>query len=104
MEMVFGCKKCKKVFRKGLSSLIHIFTYGLNTINTLIWLRYCVVVDMTDYDDSDEYCPHCDNKYVLEAKTPEMGIGIEGDDPRLNNRLFKDPRMKLKQPSLDDFV
>ena len=36
MEMVFMCKKCKKAFRK----------------------------DMTAYEESDEYCPHCDNHYV----------------------------------------
>jgi Zn finger protein HypA/HybF involved in hydrogenase expression len=30
------CKKCKKAFRK----------------------------DMTAYEESDEYCPHCDNHYV----------------------------------------
>ena len=36
IEMIFACKKCKKTFRK----------------------------DMTVYDDSDEYCPHCDNHYV----------------------------------------
>ena len=35
-EMAFACKKCKKVFRK----------------------------DMTEYDESDEYCPHCDNHFV----------------------------------------
>jgi uncharacterized CHY-type Zn-finger protein len=35
-EMVFVCKKCKKPFRK----------------------------DMTMYEESDEYCPHCDNHYV----------------------------------------
>lgn len=35
-EMVFVCKKCKKAFRK----------------------------DMTVYEESDEYCPHCDNHYV----------------------------------------
>ena len=34
--MAFMCKKCKKAFRK----------------------------DMTNYDESDEYCPHCDNHYV----------------------------------------
>ncbi|PSR80401.1 hypothetical protein PHLCEN_2v6734 [Hermanssonia centrifuga] len=34
--MAFMCKKCKKAFRK----------------------------DMSEYDDSDEYCPHCDNHYV----------------------------------------
>ena len=42
-EMVFACKKCKKVFRK----------------------------DMIDYEEQDEFCPHCDNKYVLEAVTKE---------------------------------
>ena len=35
-EMAFACKKCKKVFRK----------------------------DMSNYEESDEYCPHCDNHYV----------------------------------------
>lgn len=34
--MAFICKKCKKAFRK----------------------------DMTVYEESDEYCPHCDNHYV----------------------------------------
>ena len=35
-EMTFLCKKCKKAFRK----------------------------DMSVYEESDEYCPHCDNHYV----------------------------------------
>ncbi|KAL9712107.1 hypothetical protein Ac2012v2_005183 [Leucoagaricus gongylophorus] len=35
-EMSFICKKCKKAFRK----------------------------DMLVYEESDEYCPHCDNHYV----------------------------------------
>ena len=39
-EMVFACKKCKKTFRKNL----------------------------VDYEESDEYCPHCDNHYMLEAR------------------------------------
>jgi len=34
--MTFICKKCKKAFRK----------------------------DMSAYEESDEYCPHCDNHYV----------------------------------------
>ncbi|KAI9209774.1 uncharacterized protein BJ171DRAFT_484954 [Polychytrium aggregatum] len=65
MEMVFACKKCRKVFRK----------------------------DMADYDEADEYCPHCDNKYVIPAKTPQMGVGVEGDDPR----LLRDYREKQRQ-------
>lgn len=42
-EMVFACKKCRKVFRK----------------------------DAQQFEESDEYCPHCDNHFVIEAKTPK---------------------------------
>lgn len=59
-EVTFICKKCKKAFRKDTS-------------------------DPT-FDESDEYCPHCDNHYVLDAKTPQAGIGIEGEDERVDNR------------------
>ncbi|RIA90234.1 hypothetical protein C1645_693747 [Glomus cerebriforme] len=65
-EMVFACKKCKKCFRK----------------------------DTENFDETDEYCPHCDNHYVLDAKTPSFGIGVEGDDPRKDNRMIKDERIK----------
>lgn len=41
--MVFACKKCNKVFRK----------------------------DILQYEESDEYCPFCDNKYVVDAVTKE---------------------------------
>ena len=41
--MVFACKKCKKVFRK----------------------------DLNNFEETDEYCPYCDNHYYIEAKTGE---------------------------------
>lgn len=67
--MVFACKKCKKCFRK----------------------------DMENFDETDEYCPHCDNHYVLDAKTPSFGIGVEGEDPRKDNRLdFSKAKSKKK--------
>eukprot|EP00051_Salpingoeca_urceolata_P033365 m.20336 g.20336 ORF g.20336 m.20336 type:complete len:114 (-) comp6140_c0_seq1:479-820(-) len=62
-EMVFGCKKCKKVFRK----------------------------DMSVFEEADEFCPRCDNHFVIPAKTPQMGIGIEGDDEKLL-KDHRDPR------------
>ncbi|EJF60688.1 hypothetical protein DICSQDRAFT_107101 [Dichomitus squalens LYAD-421 SS1] len=65
-EMVFLCKKCKKAFRK----------------------------DMSEYEESDEYCPHCDNHYVIEAKTPQAVLGVEGEDPRIDARMLKDDRTK----------
>ncbi|KAF8963630.1 hypothetical protein BDZ97DRAFT_1661462, partial [Flammula alnicola] len=66
MEMAFLCKKCKKAFRK----------------------------DMSAYEESDEYCPHCDNHYVLEAKTPHAVVGVEGEDARVDARMLKDERVK----------
>mmetsp|Transcript_8730 Transcript_8730/g.27848 ORF Transcript_8730/g.27848 Transcript_8730/m.27848 type:complete len:131 (+) Transcript_8730:107-499(+) len=42
-ELIIGCKKCKKVFRKDLREM--------------------------EADESDEYCPYCDNHYVIEADT-----------------------------------
>lgn len=35
---------------------------------------------------SDEYCPHCDNHFVIEAKTPEARLEVEGDDARVNSK------------------
>ncbi|KAI8638613.1 hypothetical protein BD408DRAFT_422829 [Parasitella parasitica] len=68
-EMVFACKKCKKVFRK----------------------------DMTDYEDEDEFCPHCDNKYVVEALEPKASLGIETEDIRVDNRVVRDDRIRSAQ-------
>ncbi|KAJ3107647.1 hypothetical protein HDU97_003641 [Phlyctochytrium planicorne] len=72
MEMIFACKKCKKVFRK----------------------------DMSNYEESDEYCPHCDNQYVIDAKTPQMALGVEGEDPR----MVKDFRLQRHQILEEDFL
>ncbi|AAW47068.1 hypothetical protein CNBN0510 [Cryptococcus deneoformans B-3501A] len=68
MEMAFLCKKCKKAFRK----------------------------DMTEYEEADEYCPHCDNQYIIEAKEPQAMVGVEGEDARIDNRMLKDDRVKEK--------
>ncbi|OMJ24666.1 hypothetical protein AYI70_g1430 [Smittium culicis] len=68
-ELVLACKKCKKVFRKNTE-------------------------DLDEADDTDEYCPYCDNHFVIEAKIPKMGLGIEGEDLRIDNRMAKDDRIK----------
>lgn len=66
MEMHFICKKCKKAFRKDISS----------------------------YEESDEYCPHCDNHYVVDAKTPQAILGVEGEDARIDSRMIRDDRVQ----------
>lgn len=70
LEMTFACKKCKKCFRK----------------------------DAQEFDDSDEYCPHCDNHFVIEAKTPKPALTVEGDDARINSKMIRDDRVKPKAP------
>ncbi|KAJ3400345.1 hypothetical protein HDU80_007065 [Chytriomyces hyalinus] len=73
-EMVFACKKCKKVFRK----------------------------DLETFDESDEYCPNCDNHFIIDAKTPQMAIGVEGDDPRLNRDYREKQKQFIEQDLMSD--
>jgi len=63
--MTFICKKCRKAFRK----------------------------DAREFEDADEYCPHCDNHFVLEAKTPKAGLRVEGEDARVDARMIRDERV-----------
>lgn len=37
--------------------------------------------------NSDEYCPHCDNHFVIEAKTPQAALRVEGEDIRKDSRF-----------------
>ena len=66
---VFACKKCKKAFRK----------------------------DAQEFEESDEYCPHCDNHFVLEAVTPKAMLKVEGEDARVDNRMLKDDRIREEE-------
>ena len=76
MEFVMVCKKCKKTFRK----------------------------DVGEFEEADEYCPHCDNHFVLEARTPESSgklvIEFEAEKGH-ENKMFKDEREKERSKQLD---
>ncbi|KAL2886199.1 putative zinc finger protein [Ceratocystis lukuohia] len=67
-DMTFACKKCKKCFRK----------------------------DAQEFEEADEYCPHCDNHYVLEAVMPKAALQVEGEDARVDARMLKDERVRGK--------
>jgi len=64
------CKKCKRAFRK----------------------------DVTDreFEESDEYCPHCDNHYRIDAVTPKAALKVESEDTRMDARMLKDDRIASK--------
>ncbi|KFY24902.1 hypothetical protein V493_04957 [Pseudogymnoascus sp. VKM F-4281 (FW-2241)] len=68
-DQTFVCKKCKKAFRK----------------------------DAAEFEESDEYCPHCDNHFVLEAKTPKPMLKFEGEDARVDNRMLIDNRERQEE-------
>ena len=75
MEMVFLCKKCKKAFRK----------------------------DVSEFEEADEYCPHCDNHYIIEAKTPETEgrLVVEVEQMKGHeHKMLKDEREKERAPTL----
>ena len=67
MEMVLACKKCKKVFRK----------------------------DVSEFEEADEHCHHCDNHYIIEAKTPETEGSLQFEFEMMEgheNKVIKDDR------------
>lgn len=49
---------------------------------------------------SDEYCPHCDNHFVLEALTPQANLHVEGEDARMDSRYFQ-PLCTILSPHTD---
>lgn len=75
--MVFACKKCKKCFRK----------------------------DVKEFEEADEYCPHCDNHFVLDAMTPQPELKVEGEDARVDSRMIRDERLQQKrQKMLEELI
>ncbi|KPI35028.1 uncharacterized protein AB675_11943 [Cyphellophora attinorum] len=72
MEMTFICKRCRKAFRKNMET----------------------------FEEADEYCPNCDNHFVLEAKTPQAALKVESEDTRMDARMLKDERTRRLQDEL----
>lgn len=51
----------------------------------------------SNYDEADEFCPNCDNHYVLPAATPQLAIGVEADDLRkIGDKFIKDDRQRQR--------
>ncbi|CAG7978524.1 unnamed protein product [Penicillium nalgiovense] len=93
-EMIFACKKCKKCFRKDAAEFDE--TYARNGLKAKR--------QRADFAFSDEYCPHCDNHFVIDAIEPEARLHVEGEDARIDNRMLKDERVaRDKERSLFNF-
>merc|ERR1719446_1522857 len=79
MEIVFMCKKCRKAFRKNVE----------------------------EFEEADEYCPHCDNHFMIEAKTPEtegkLMIEFKAEKGH-EHKVMKDDREKERGKVLQDNI
>ena len=79
----FACKKCKKCFRKEAQDFDERYR---------LWLPVPSPGGVTDQGYSDEYCPHCDNHFVLDAITPKPTLKVEGEDVRIDGRYVHSAR------------
>jgi hypothetical protein len=77
--MVIACKACRKVFRRP---------------------------PIDEWEDSDEYCPHCDAHLLVEPVTPQVPRGlvvqVEGDGQTMDERVKQTkPPMAVDLNDLD---
>ena len=52
----------------------------------------------------DEYCPNCDNHFVIDAVTPKAALKVESNDTRMDSRMLKDERMKQADEDLEQLI
>ena len=52
---------------------------------------------MEEFEESDEFCPGCDNHFLIEAVEPKPRLEVEGEDARKDARMLKDHRVKQKE-------
>ena len=79
-------------------------------------MRYDLLnsVNCRDFDESDEYCPNCDNHFVIESETPKTHavnegktgiiIGAEGDTQREAEELREQMMKKMLEEGIDDLL
>lgn len=86
MELIVACKACKKVFKKDLQ---------YSSMQILVTKCLPIICCRIELEESDEFCPYCDNHFVVEvseANVPQPVITLEGDD----SRMIRDHRMKQR--------
>ena len=62
---------------------------------------------MEVYEEADEYCPNCDNHYVLDAVTPEDKgkLVIEFEQKKGHeHKMYKDEREPERKRTLMDYA
>lgn len=76
-------RRSEKIWGEGTD-----WTIPLARLSTQTLMMACphINLETSDFEDEDEFCPHCDNHFVLEAVTPEASLGVEGEDIRIDSR------------------
>ena len=64
----YDCPKCFEEINKRYPDLSR---QGTVVVMACKLCRKCFRKDLTQFEEADEYCPHCNNHYVVEAVTPE---------------------------------
>ena len=64
----YDCPKCFEELNKRYPDLSR---QGTVVVMACKLCRKCFRKDLTQFEEADEYCPHCNNHYVVEAVTPE---------------------------------
>ncbi len=95
LDMTFVCKKCKKAFRKNVSEFEEAYVQSPNLSSLISLLLTCA---------RDEFCPNCDNHFVIDAVTPKAALKVESNDTRMDSRMLKDERLKQAEDDLSKLV
>lgn len=87
-----ACKKCKKCFRKDVREFEEWYvSRGKGCLDYHTFPRKLNLLR------SDEYCPHCDNHFLLEAKVPKATSNAESAEVRVDSSMLKDYRVEGEQ-------
>lgn len=80
MEITLVCKSCKKAFRK----------------------------DLTDFDETDSFCPYCDNEYVFPSVSavdttsqPVQENSVAAKLAKLDARMIRDGEVTNEDMGLE---
>jgi hypothetical protein len=58
----------------------------------------------SDFDETDEYCPHCDNHYVIEAKVSQEESATNAQLIVRAGPELMDARIKQNAAALQDIM
>ena len=69
-------------------------------------------INHSDFDETDEYCPNCDNHFIIDAETKKskaieegkatVVVGVEGDSTREVEEMREMMMKKMMEEGIDE--